>query len=221
MVAKGKTKAKAKTKERYLAIPYHILNLSGIALAQKVLLSHIYSFAAKGCWQSNETLAKIFMVNPFTISRWLSSIRKYLMVKNPKGYSRTMWASSHPDVKLASSAHKTDKHNPVRLNKFVKEPQQNQQGNLGKSAILLQQKPQTTNNKTNRETNRATKAPPSPLPAGGQASAVLAEREKQDLAEIERFKKTFGLGPKRKWTPLSEEQFERRRRKLRRQLEIA
>jgi len=59
MADKGKTRARTKPKERYLAIPYHILNLGGIALAQKVLLSHIYSFAAKGCRQSNKTLAEI------------------------------------------------------------------------------------------------------------------------------------------------------------------
>ena len=220
MAAKGKTRAKAKPAERYLAIPYHILNLSGIALAQKVLLSHIYSFGARGCWQSNETLAQVFGVSADTISRWLGGLASYLYVKNPKGYYRTMWARSHPDVRQAAAL-KQDKRCPVHLGKSAEHVRQNCGSDLGKSAFRLRQKCRTTNNKTNRETNRATKAPPSPLPAGGQASAVLAEREEQQRAEIERFKKTFGLGPKRKWAPLSEEQFERRRRKLKRQLEMA
>lgn len=35
-------------KERYLKIPYHILNIEGLSLSDKVLLAHIYSFAKKG-----------------------------------------------------------------------------------------------------------------------------------------------------------------------------
>lgn len=96
-------RAKSKPAERYLAIPYHILNLGGIALAEKVLLSHIYSFGARGCWQSNKTLAEIFMVSGKAISRWVADICRYLYIKNPKGYYRTMWAKSHPDVGQASA----------------------------------------------------------------------------------------------------------------------
>ena len=49
-----------KTTERYLKIPYHILNIAELGLSEKVLLAHIYSFGDKGCWQSNATLADIF-----------------------------------------------------------------------------------------------------------------------------------------------------------------
>ena len=44
-------------KERYLKIPYHILNLPGLGLSEKVLLAHIHSYGAKRCWESNATLA--------------------------------------------------------------------------------------------------------------------------------------------------------------------
>ena len=36
--------------ERYLKIPYHILNIETLDLREKVLLAHIYSFGQKGCW---------------------------------------------------------------------------------------------------------------------------------------------------------------------------
>ncbi|RKY24114.1 MAG: hypothetical protein DRP62_04505, partial [Planctomycetota bacterium] len=77
-----KSKVKKTPRERYLAIPYHILNLSDIGLCQKVLLAHIYSFGQKGCWQSNKTLAEIFMVSAKTTSRWISTIHKHIYIRN-------------------------------------------------------------------------------------------------------------------------------------------
>ncbi len=135
MADKGKTaaKTKAKAKERYLAIPYHILNIRGIALTQEVLLSHIYSFGARGCWQSNETLAEIFMVSGDTISRWLGSLTGYLNIKNPKGYYRTMWAKSHPDIGQAAALN-PDKCCPVHLGKIAEVTSANLRFDLGKNA---------------------------------------------------------------------------------------
>ena len=72
-----KTESKVKRekpKELYLKIPYHILNIAEIGLSEKVLLAHFYSFGVKGCWQSNATLAKMFMASPVTISRWISQL---------------------------------------------------------------------------------------------------------------------------------------------------
>jgi hypothetical protein len=94
--------AKAKKQiEPYLKIPNHILGLTGLGLSEKVLLAHVYSFGAKGCWQSNATLARIFHTSDRTISRWLAVLlrAKLLLAKNPKGYYRTLWVLSHPDVK--------------------------------------------------------------------------------------------------------------------------
>jgi len=87
-----------KQKESYLKIPAHILNLSQISPREKMLLAHIYSVGAKGCWQSNQTLAQIYMVSQRTIERWLSVIKKFIYVYNGKGYYRTIWAKSHLQV---------------------------------------------------------------------------------------------------------------------------
>ena len=67
-----------------------------------------------------------------------------------------------------------------------------------------------SNNITIKETTKQTSAPPSPLPAGGLAPAVLAEQKKADQLRIEQFKKTFGMGRKA-YRPLNEEKFEKRR----------
>ena len=57
-----------------------------------------------------------------------------------------------------------------------------------------------------------TTAPPSPVPAGGHASAVLVERRDADVRRIVDFKRNFGVARKAR-KPLSEEQAEQRRQK--------
>ena len=95
----------------YLKIPAHILNLPNLALSEKVLLAHIYSFGARGCWQSNATLARVFHTSDRTISRWLAALlrAKLLLAKNPKGYYRTLWVLSHPDVKVIADWYKSNR----------------------------------------------------------------------------------------------------------------
>ena len=87
--------------EPYLKVPAHILNLPHLGLSEKALLAHIYSFGPRGCWQSNATLARLFQTSDRTISRWLAALLRanLLLAKNPKGYYRTLWVLSHPDVK--------------------------------------------------------------------------------------------------------------------------
>ena len=67
-----------------------------------------------------------------------------------------------------------------------------------------------TNNTTNKDIISKTTAPPAPLPAGGQAPAVLTERESAAVRSIEEFKKHFG-NSKRSHPPLSEKETQDRR----------
>jgi len=67
-----------------------------------------------------------------------------------------------------------------------------------------------TNNTTNKDIITQTTAPPSPLPAGGQASAVLKERKSTAVRGIEEFKKQFGIA-KRRRALLSEKEINDRR----------
>jgi hypothetical protein len=180
-----------------------------------VLLAHIYSFGQKGCWQSNDTLAKIFMISPRTIKRWLAKIIRadLVQVKSPKGYYRTIWAKSHPDVRAAVELY-------YRGKKIDNQQGQNCPTRRDKSGpvsgpdrvLPLGRKWPTINNTTKKDTTSQTTAPPSPLPAGGQAPAVLAERRSDAAQAVEEFKKRFGLG-KRPHQPLSQQELEERRQR--------
>jgi len=205
-----------KQKERYLKIPYHILNIEGLGLSEKVLLAHIYSFGTKGCWQSNATLAKCFMTSQRTVRRWLANIISagLVQIKSPKGYYRTIWARSHPDVKKAAQLYykgkaisKKDIQNgrkcPARMDK-------NGRLSRPKSVSRHGQKCPTTNNITIKETIEVTTATPSPCLPGGQAAALLDDRRKADIVKIEKFKKSFGNSRLRR-KPLTSEEFENKR----------
>jgi hypothetical protein len=178
-----------KKKELYLKIPAHIPSITQIGLCEKALLAHIYSFGVKGCWQSNQTLAEIFMVSAPTIRRWLGRIRPYTCVKNPKGYYRTIWAKG------------------VLKNEHG--PAQNGTPDLVKSEHRVDQNRSTTINNTITENNERTIASPTLLSAFGRTSATLEHRRQVAAEQIEKFKAR--LGRPAAWTPLTPEQFGRRR----------
>jgi hypothetical protein len=206
----GKAKNQKASAERYLKFLYSILNLRDIDLRQTVLLSHIYSFGLKGCYQSNKTLAEIFMVSPDTISRWIADIPKYIYIVKPKGYYRTIYAKAHPDARAVANSQNSGVDRTIHLGKSARDVGQKCGDEFGKSAIRLNQKCPATNNNTNKETIKKTTDPQPPLPAGGQAAAVLTERKRQGLAEIEKFKKSFGC---QKFVPMPEAEFEKQRQK--------
>lgn len=183
-----------KRKEPYLKVPAHILNLPKIGLCEKVLLAHIYSFGEKGCWQSNKTMADIFMVSPRTIERWLAAIREFIFVKNSKGYYRTIWAKSHPDF---------------NRDRTVRDLRQDCRSDPDKNGVRVRQNCPTTINNTITENNKRTTASPSPLPACGQAPATLRYRKADAAEQSAKFKARFGRTTD--WKPLTPEEFQRRR----------
>ena len=220
-----------KPKERYLKIPYHILNISQLGLSEKVLLAHIYSFGTKGCWQGNSTLGEMFFVEGRTISRWVARLKKdgHVLWVHPKGRYRTIWAKSHPDVRAAATlsyigeqiskeavvaGHAATilqrRDCPEGVDKSVVSTATNQCVQAGQNCPH-------TNNTTKKDTMSNTTAPPLPLPAGGQAPAVLVERRKAAVASVEQFKKRFGIARKIR-TPLSDKEFQDRAQKQRKAL---
>jgi hypothetical protein len=213
-----KMAVKKKVKEQYLKIPYHILNIQALGLCEKVLLAHIYSFGRKGCWQSNATLAEIFMTKERTMSRWIQAIKKYIYIKNSKSYYRTMWAKSHPDVKASASLsyrdRKVSKIQTDTISDYAKNGEhvrQKLRSEYAKNGFRVRQNCPTTNNNTIKETIEKTIAAPSPLPAGGQAPAPLEDRKRGLHEELEDFKRGFGFGPSRTRPIPTQEQLEQRR----------
>ena len=55
---------------------------------------------------------------------------------------------------------------------------------------------------------------PTPLPAGGQAPALLEDRKSEQQANLERLKAQIGFGVRKKYQSLSEAEFEHRRQKV-------
>ncbi len=210
-------------KENHLRIPNHILNLPGLTEGQMMLLAHIYSFGRKGCWESNETLAKSFRRSPRTISLWIGRLkeRRLLFWLHPKGYYRTLWAKSHPDVQATQSLPYRGREIPkasIISGQLESTPLRNRLPSdcatgcavtaQGDGIPLRNRLPQTKNT-TKRDTPEGTEATPSPLPAGGQAPALLTDRKQEAQATILRFHQGFGQVSPR--APLSPDEFERRR----------
>jgi hypothetical protein len=222
-------KEKKAIKEHYLLIPYHILNNPNIGPSEKVLLAHIYSFGEKGCWQSNKTLGEMFFVSTRTISTWVTILKKAGLVfwVHPKGRYRTIWAKTHPKVKTATtllymgqqiskeaviSGHAAQillgRNLPEGIEKSCTVTAKDNCIQVGRNLLH-------TINTTKKDTNINTIATPSPLPAWGQAPALLESRS-QALSDIERFKQTLGKSKTRQ--PLNEQEFEQRRAAMKKQL---
>ncbi len=224
-----------KRKFEGLWLPNEIRNIPRTVLDHlgKQILAHIYSFGEKGCFQSNETMAKIFMVSARTISRRITAIKKadLVYIKCPKGYHRTIWVKSHPDVQSAAKIWYRNKEIPKKQlesgRKQSASLRQNCPSQLDRTGEVtatngvfpLGQNCLTTNTVTYKETNENTKAADLPLPAGGQASQLLEDRKNENIASIEQLKKTFGYGARRRTTELTSAERERRRQEQQRALQ--
>jgi len=90
----------SKVGDRFLAVPYCILARQDISSSEKLLLSHIWSYGANGCWETNETMGRIFNVTPRQITTWISHLKRSgsLLWLHGKNYHRTLWARQHPAV---------------------------------------------------------------------------------------------------------------------------
>jgi len=91
-------KKKRQSRETGIWIPQRILDMKELRCCEKMLLSYIYSFGIRGCYQSNQTLGRVFNVSGRSISEWIKSIQVYLYFKAANGVGRTLWAKFHPAV---------------------------------------------------------------------------------------------------------------------------
>jgi hypothetical protein len=156
------------------------------------------------------------MVKERTITRWVEKLDNHIHIKSPKGYYRTMWAKCHPDVKSAVRLHYRGKQIPKtgsgavgqKCPSGVDKPVQVSRTDEG---FRLGQGCPTTNKETNKETIRKTKAVGLPLPAGGQSSQLLEDRNAQVLSDVEHLKKRFGRSGRA--AKLSPDEFEKKRQR--------
>jgi len=151
-----------------------------------MLPAHFCSFGEKGCWQSNRTLGENFMTTGRTISRMIGNLKKYIWVKKPKGYYRTIWVKFHPDLSFLNSRNEHRQNCPTELDKT-------RISSRTKPAVRPGQNCPTTYTHTNKENYKET-AVDLPMPASGQASQLLIERKAKMMADIGAFKRQFGNG---------------------------
>jgi hypothetical protein len=197
---------KQKKRASGLWIRNEILNIRSLDDSEKMLLAHFDSFDAKGCYQSNGTLAKIFLSNPRTIRRRIAKIKMagLVYIKSPKGYYRTIWVKSNPEVveavKLWYRGKEIDKPNgqkwPTKVDKTG-------QPKGPESVFRHGQICPTTDTDIVKETNKKTSTTPAPLPAMGQAPALLEDRKAELIADVEQLKHTFGKSGRRKTPELT------------------
>ena len=206
--------------ERYLKVPFHVVNHPGLNDGERWLLAWLYSFGGKGCWQSNEQLAEVLFTSPVTITRRIAKLNRLnlLHMKAPKSAYRRIWVKSHPEVEAITTAWSKAQPHQKCVSNLIKNdevPNQKCVSNLIKNVAQPHQKCSTTT-KDYKSTIKETTAPPSPLPARGQAQAVLADRVAQTVKMVSDWGKSFGR-PKAKKLPKEDfgQKRERELKKLR------
>jgi len=219
---------RTKPQEHYLKIPYGILNMREIGQAEKLLLAHIHSFGTKGCWQSNATLGKMFFATPRTITSWIGNLKKVgcILWLHPKGRYRTLWSRLHPGVKAATmlpymgreipkAAVVTGQGGDVLLGRNLPGSSEGGFRVTAKNGVLeVGRNLPHTKNTIKRDTTGATTATPSPLPAGGQAPALLEDRQAEAVAQLEELKRSIGLGPRQARVRLTAADEQRRKQEI-------
>lgn len=228
-------KRKKKAQERFLKIPYYILNMPKMGLSEKVLLAHIHIFGIKGCWANNKTLGQMFFVTPRTITTWIANLKKAgcIFWFHPKGRYRTLWSKSHPDVKTTTTLlymgreiRKADivagQDGAMLLGRNL--PSSGEEGfqATAKNGVVEVGSglPPTKNTIREDTTSRIIATPP-PLPAGGQAPALLEDRNAEAIAKIEGLGHAIGSGRRRGKQGMTPMEFDQRRQEQRRALGIS
>lgn len=204
-----------KYRELGLWIPWKILNMNCLSGDDKIYYAYLYSFADRGCWQTDEQIGKALGRRERTIQRYQSHCKRagLLHVIGQGSSYRKIWAKDHPKFKAAQR-------------KQAEQLRQNCQGSTTNLSELPRQNCPTTNKYTNKETNKVSGG--SPSPADSQAHAPQVNKQQQlesyrmkeeTTASIERLKNSFGRGARRRQRPgLTPAEWEQRRQEQQRAL---
>ncbi len=214
--------------ERYIKLRYKVLDKEGLELGAKVLYEYIHGFGKRGCFQDNEQIADKIKCSGRSISRWVGKLKKLkaLLYIFPNSPERVLWAKKHPDVLRAKTLpyrqQELDKGDII-VGKYLK-AKHRQNGevhgqnvrritpncpcDIDKNGVVTTPECLSTNKGTKIITKGNDNAMPSPLPAGGQAPALLKDQKTQVFEPVEQFKRGFGYGGRRasNHTPEQKEQ---------------
>ncbi|UCC99944.1 MAG: hypothetical protein JSW66_08690 [Phycisphaerales bacterium] len=179
---------------------------------EKLFYAFVYSFAERGCWQTDEQIGEQFGRSRRTIQRYHANCRKaglFKVIGEGSKYRR-IWAKDHPKFKAAQRM----KTELLR---------QTCPGRTTDLSGLLRQTCPTTNKETNKTTNKGRGGSPSPAE---QAHAPLRDKrrqleanrtKKEAIASIEQLTRDFGRGPRHR-PMLTEAELEARRQAQQRAL---
>ena len=99
----GRAVAKEHKKSRNLGlwIPQGIVNMRMLTGDEKLLYAYVYSFGERGCWQTDEQIAKALGRSDRTIRRYLANCKKagLFKVSGARSKYRRMWAEANPKFK--------------------------------------------------------------------------------------------------------------------------
>ena len=203
--------AKEHKKSRNLGlwIPQGIVNMRMLTGDEKLLYAYVYSFGERGCWQTDEQIAKALGRSDRTIRRYLANCKKagLFKVSGARSKYRRMWAEANPKFKLAQ-----------RL--WAEEHGQNCPSRRTNPSFLHGQNCPDTKTITNKTTIKERGGSPSPAE---QAHAPLKDKQQQleayrtkeeAIASIRQLNRSFGRGVRRQ-TPA---ECEKRRQEQKRAL---
>ncbi len=150
-------------------IPYSLLKRTDINLIDKVVFRHIWGFGRQGCYQANETIAKLFGIGASTVSRGVNKLYYMgtLYLKG-QGKSRHVWAISNPEVIAEIMLPYKGTEIPKAMLRHYPEKAHLKPNQIGKDICSNRQDIIINKNKNKNNI----KAMPSPLPAQGQSQTL-------------------------------------------------
>lgn len=184
--------------------------MSTLTSAEKLVLITICRYWTNPYWASNAETARLLGFS----ERYVEKVVKSLAVKGiiKRGYAHTTKKGRPHTVRVIVPRCLPGK---CRVDiKWVKtEHMDGQQaehidGESPNSSSFLPEQSDDLLEKNRRKNRKAT---PSPSPAGGEAPALSEERDEEAKAKVERFKRGFGAGHKRR--RLTDKELEAERQK--------
>lgn len=201
----------AKSQEFMKAHPF-LLERTDLTSAEKLVMIVVGRFWPNPYWGTNIKISKELGFTERYIEKVVKSLADKGVIK--RGYAHTTKNGRPHTVRVIAPLCFSEKCK-LNINWIKPEHTDGQQtehiggGCPNNSSFLPEQSDDLL--EKNRQRNR--KATPTPLPAGGQAPALLDNQENGQQTKLERLKAKLGLGGRKTFQPLSKAKFKRCKQK--------
>lgn len=178
--------------------------------AEKLVIIVVCRYWPRPSWQSNERIAEACGFSKRYVEKLIKGLAE-------KSYIKRGYAHERRNGKLFTCRVIVPLRFPKQIDYQVRwvtvpqdgeetVPQDGHRPHCSSQTTALQGNQLEKNRKGNRN------AAPAPLPAGGQAQALLQDRPKETIEYVTKIKTKLGIGRK-PFIPLAEEEFQARRQK--------